>query len=418
VVRRPYGVLERQLQRQAEASLPHSTSPPAFEVLKRQLLRQQGTLLTGGNCMAQRAQFSKMSDYRPKLPSNNAYDYYITAARQLKGGEEFSGQQPPTPQERRWIEANQGAFNTLRGAFGKPYRWPFETAESDYHPGGLTRLRNLARLVNARIRWAIATRDGTDAVHDWRIGFQMARHLQGDSTLNYLTGVAMEQIIHAPIIREIDFFSAHECREMAQTLTQSERSRDRFATVIEGDLKAALRELDKLLSERIDEARAVLESSLSGAAVDAEDEEDPLKVRRLLEELRQILNQPSAYQRLRAELRRAIAQDWQAVADAVSPHGGRYREPKLKEYDTNTLFGALASLFQPIGMLARRYWEQRTRRRMMLIRLRLREYRLREGRYPDSLEPLNLQELAIDPFSGQPFVYRLTGERYQLESSV
>jgi len=27
--------------------------------------------------MAQQAQYSKMSDYRPKLPSNNAYDYYI-----------------------------------------------------------------------------------------------------------------------------------------------------------------------------------------------------------------------------------------------------------------------------------------------------------------------------------------------------
>ena len=62
--------------------------------------------------------------------------------------------------------------------------------------------------------------------------------------------------------------------------------------------------------------------------------------------------------------------------------------------------------------------KQRTRRRVMLVHLQLREYRLREGRYPDSLEPLNLQELAIDPFTGQPFVYRLMGEQYQLESSV
>ena len=54
---------------------------------------------------------------------------------------------------------------------------------------------------------------------------------------------------------------------------------------------------------------------------------------------------------------------------------------------------------------------------LMLVHLQLREYRLREGRYPDSLEPLNLQELAIDPFMGQPFGYRLTGERYQLSSA-
>ena len=54
----------------------------------------------------------------------------------------------------------------------------------------------------------------------------------------------------------------------------------------------------------------------------------------------------------------------------------------------------------------------------MLVDLMLREYRLRKGRYPDSLEPLNLQELAIDPFMGQPFGYRLTGERYQLSSAI
>jgi hypothetical protein len=154
-------------------------------------------------------------------------------------------------------------------------------------------LRNLARLVNARIRWAIATRDGMDAVHDWRVGFQMARHLQGDTTLNYLV----------------------RCGG--------------------GD------------------------------------------------------NDSRTYPALGRLLLRARVPRDGADADSVRA------QPR------------------PI-----RDWEQRTRRRLMLIHLRLREYHLREGRYPDSLEPLNLQELAIDPFTGQPFVYRLIGERYQLESSV
>jgi len=245
----------------------------------------------------------------------------------------------------------------------------------------------------------------------------MARHLQGDTTLNYLLGVALEATIHMPITCEVDFFSAHECREMAQTLIQSERSRDRFAPLIEGELTMALRELDRLLPERIDEARAAIEPLLSDALTDLEGEEDPMKTQRLLEEFRQTLSQPSAYQRLRAELRRVITQGWQAIADAASLQGGRYREPKLKQYDPDTLFGALASLFQPMDLLPCRYWEQRTHRRMMLIHLLLREYRLREGRYPDSLEPLNLQELAIDPLSGQPFGYRRMGEKYQLSSA-
>jgi len=357
--------------------------------------------------MPKRLEYQKMSDYRPKLPSNNAYDYYIAAARQLKEGEGFSGQQPPTPQERRWIEANQSAFNTLRGALGKPYQFPFGAVSYEFKADEYASLSS----------WAIAAHDGTDAVHDWRIGFQMARHLQGDTTLNYLLGIALESTIHSPITREVDFFSAHECREMAQTLIQSERSRDRFATVIEGELTMALRELDRILPERTDEARAVIEPLLSEALTDTESEDNRRTLERLQGEFQSLFNQPSAYQRLRAELRRVITQGWQAIADAASLHGGRFHEPKLKEYDSDTLFAALASLVQPMDLLARRYWEQRTRRRLMLVHLMLREYRLREGRYPDSLELLNLQELAIDPFSGQPFGYRLTGERYQLFSA-
>jgi hypothetical protein len=266
--------------------------------------------------MPKRLEYQKMSDYRPKLPSNNAYDYYIAAARQLKAGEGFSGQQPPTPQERRWIEANQGAFNTLRGAFGKPYQFPFEPITSEFYADEYASLRNLARLVNARIRWAIAVRDGTDAVHDWRIGFQMARHLQGDTTPNYLVGAALEATIHAPILRSVDFFSAHECREMAQTLIQSERSRDRFATAIEGELTMALRELDRMLPERTDEARAAIEPLLNEALTDIEGEEDRRTLERLQDEFQSLFNQPSAYQRLRAELRRVITQ-------GLASHRGR-----------------------------------------------------------------------------------------------
>ena len=42
-----------------------------------QTLAGRVQLLSAVMCMAKQAQYSKMSDYRPKLPSNNAYDYYI-----------------------------------------------------------------------------------------------------------------------------------------------------------------------------------------------------------------------------------------------------------------------------------------------------------------------------------------------------
>ena len=370
--------------------------------------------------MRRQAEYEKMSDYQPRLPSNNAYDYYITAARQLKGRQQFSGQQPPTREEVRWIEANQGAFNTLLKAKNKPYRWPFGVVSYDFLHDDLAKLRNLARLVNARIRWAIATQDGTDAVHDWRIGFQMARDMQGDAMIPYLVGVAVERTIHAPIIREMDFFSAHECREIARTLIESERTPDRFPSVIEGEIGMNLRFLDQLLPEQPSIASSSQMLDLLSAFAPDDDEKQKEQLRqekeRLMRQLMDLLKHPGAYQRLRADIRREIVQAWQALADAVALPGGRYREVELKEYDTNTLFGFVVDLLRPLPTVVQKYWENRTRRRLMAAHLLLREYYLREGRYPDPLEPLNLQELGIDPFSGRPFIYRLLGERYLLYS--
>jgi hypothetical protein len=369
--------------------------------------------------MRRQTGYEKMSDYQPRLPSNNAYDYYITAARQLKDGQHFSGQQPPTREEVRWLEANRGAFNTLLKAKSKPYRWPFGVVPFDFLFDDLAHLRNLARLVNARIRWAIASQDGMDAIHDWRIGFQMARNLQGDAVIPYLVGVALEAIIHVPIIREMDFFSAHECREMARTLIESERTPDRFPSVIEGELASAFQTLDQLLPEQ-PQGTSPLQMLEQLFGFELGDEEEKERHRRekeqLLGQLTQLLKQPRAYQRLRMDIRHEIVKAWQAMADAAALPGGRYREVELKEYDTNTLFGSLMEIFTPLPAFVRVYWETRTRRRLMVAHLLLRAYRLREGRYPDSLEPLDLQELAIDPFSGRPFIYRLSGARYLLYS--
>ncbi len=408
--------------------------------------------------MARQTVYRKMSEYQPRLPSNNAYDYYISAARQLKGSEAYAGnQQPPTHAEMQWVERQRGVFNTLRQGYTKPYWWPFkgigissllDELERQYsgfvnHLYGiplsfqsdifddLARLRSLARFINTRIRWAIATKDGMDAVNDWRIGFKMARDIQGDAPLAYLSGVAMEATIHAPIIREIDFFSAQECREIARTLIESERTPDRIGSVIESELSEALRAIDIFLPPSMDltnlkaylkmnlNQRKALLNGVTGEDVTEEREALEAGIQRLemLEtEIGRLQNQPGIYQQLRSELRREIVRGWQAVADAVALQGGRYRPLQRREYDRQTLFGYIAGEMLAVQNLADAYWYTRTRRRLMIAHLLLREYRLREGRYPASLEELNLRELAIDPFSGHPFVYRLAGERYLLYS--
>lgn len=366
--------------------------------------------------MAKQELYTKMSAYQPRLPSMNAYDYYTAAGRKLESPVNMTSNQPPLREEVLWVKSNQSAFNLLQQGYSKSYWWPFSKLDKTFGFDELARWRNLARLINARIRWAIATQDGMDAVCDWRIGFKMARDIQGDWIILYLVGVAIEGLVHAPIIRELDFFSARECRELARTLIDSECTPDRMGTLVENEMASALQIIDQLLPEWKAYAPdfAALDEYLDGQELEPAMQQNRASLKR---QVQQLQKNPTAYRQLRHEVRREICRLFQTFADALALQGGRYRPMPTKEYDPNTVFGNLLGVTPPaLPQIAELYWRTRTRRRLMIAHLLLREYRLREGRYPASIEALNLKELTIDPFSGRPFVYRLTGERYLLYS--
>ena len=371
-------------------------------------------------------------EYQPRLPSDNALDYYLVAARSVVGDTPDSSQ-PPKPEEVRWVESNERAFRILQQGAGKPYRWILPTTPQTGMPtpiyGGF---RRLARLVASRVRWAIATKDGMDAVRDWHVGVRFARDLQGDLAINYLVGVAVEGIVHAPIIGELDFFSSAECRAMADMLIWWERTPDRFLTVLEGEQTFALQSLDEMLPTGKPEA---LLEIIRGWNMDPEtgkplepeepdegDEPHLLEERRRQERLRpqllDIARSPLAYEQLRQQLRQAIVRHMQDAFRALRlPYGNQRQALRESTLDLNTPLGYLADVLTPItSVLLRIYLRQRARRRLLITHLLLRVHHLRYGSYPDSLHRLRLEELVIDPFSSKQLVYRREGERYLLYS--
>ncbi|GBC97465.1 hypothetical protein HRbin16_03288 [bacterium HR16] len=378
--------------------------------------------------------FPRSNQYQPRLPSDNALDYYLVAARSIQGNGD-PAHQPPKPEDVRWIQQNERAFRILQQGVSKPYRWVIEYRVGDPPFPDFAALRNLARLVAGRIRLAIATKDGMDAVRDWRVGVHMAWDIQGDMMLNYLVGVAMEAMVHAPIVSEMDFFSSAECRAMADTLIRMERSPDRFPSAIEGERAFALRWLDEMLPPGKPETLLEVVRTdwnmdpQTGKPIEpeepAEDEEEEklrAEERRQYERLRPqmlaIAQSPTAYEELRASLRREINR-WAEESLRVLrlPYGRQLqalREPASRE---DTPFSYFAELLRPMrSPLLSGYLTNRARRRLMLVHLMLRVYRLQYGNYPDTLHTLKLEELIIDPFSGRELVYKREGERYRLYS--
>jgi len=354
--------------------------------------------------------------YRPQLPSPNAFDYYYEAGRAVESLRAFSGsRQPPSREERQWVERHQRVWTLLREGMRRAYSLPEFWVNSELYPY-LGWWRNLARLINARIRYAIALQDGQDAVRDWQAGFKLARDIQGDNLLSLLVGFACEPLVHAPIVHQMDFFSAHECRQMAQTLTDSERQPDRLPSVIEGEMKSTLKLLDETFAPDPDRGVTNLLDLFEAAGFgEAEEGRSDPELEQRIDALNRLRQNPVEYARFTAQVRQHALKGIQRFSEAFALKHGRFQP--VSNTEPRTLAEVVALAFVPDAAVpGRRYWEIRAQRRLMLIHLLLRVHYLAEGRYPSTLDALNLKELAIDPFSGEPFIYRLQGERYVLYS--
>lgn len=362
--------------------------------------------------------------YTARLPSTNAFDYYWVGGERLRDLE-YEGRFPITRNEIARVERNREAWRLVEEGIRRAYTIPDFFWEKD-SLAYTARWRQLARLVNMRIRWHLALHDGMDAVRDWQVGFQFVRHILGDSVINLLVGQACESLIHAPVIAQMDIFSAQECRLMGQSLHEAETRPDRVSSVIEGELRIAFHYSETLLNDNPASLDGILEGLLEvdprkgTPIVYGEEGEEPTpeqkeRARMLYEQAQAVKHSPTAYQQLRQQVRQQIQRRMRQFADAFALTKGRYVPPPSSD-PPRDLAGAIAETLTPIPITGQLYWELRTRRRLMWLHLKLREYFLREGRYPNRLEEINPKEMGIDPFSGELFCYRLEGARYRLYS--
>ncbi|MFN3689724.1 MAG: hypothetical protein ACK4UU_02230, partial [Fimbriimonadales bacterium] len=194
-------------------------------------------------------------EYKPRLPSPNAFDYYYWLGSQLREMPYESRDLPLLPREAQWLKRHQWVFRTLAQAQNKPYTLPEPFVGATEFPYFFA-FRQLARAVSLQIRWHVSENDGIDAVHDWRSGFKLACDLYGDTLLSVLVAVACEAIVNSAIAPHVpQYLSAQEARELARTLQAAETQPDRLTTLVEGELRLALKELRRLLVDDPRQAR-------------------------------------------------------------------------------------------------------------------------------------------------------------------
>jgi hypothetical protein len=330
---------------------------------------------------------------------DNAADLYREAFDRLVGKEDSAWQRsdrrpsdPVPPEAAAWVEQNQDALELARLAAERRNCWFVleRTTNTDFSPSHLPQMRILAKLLHWRALIAAHDHDAVALADAAVAADRIARHVDEGSPilLNALVGIA----IRALACNEVTWpmlwpeFSAAERAKYLKRLEPIFDPSPPLGKVFAGEQElyawmyaAVTPTWQQTLMAAPDRVAGELERcfrplrDLAALPVERQcDPEDPLvvQVRALENEPASMLNVPSLFSRM------------------VFP-----------------------SLSRALTIRVHLITDQRGARTV----LELYAYRDRTGAWPDSLEAL-AGDFEIDPFSGQPFVYRRTDDGFTLYS--
>ena len=369
--------------------------------------------------------------YQPKLPSKNAYDYYLTAVQKLDAywqklppdqKDEMDNlnysEQPPSDAALRYLNANKEVIDLMdiaaKLAFWDPVPERKETERLSEYAG----YRSLARLRLIQINHSLSEEDGMDVVQEFQDGMKLVQDIQKPNTLEFQVGLGCESLLISPVAKQIDFFSAKECKLIAQALRNAESLSSIRKQGLIHDWERDRQNLDEDLKNPNDSDSVFSElfkDPVTGelSPESAKGKTDPHDV----EVIAQLKKEISTPEGLKAFTKR-ITDKFEAL-----------REKAVKELDKPlweqiSVVDEIKSSFEIDNQLLICYTplssienlqKYQARRQLLYLHLMLRVYKLKIGRYPKLLEELG-NEMIIDPFSGKQFIYHFQGDSYRLYS--
>jgi hypothetical protein len=343
------------------------------------------------------------------------------------------------PQTVAWLDANRAALEVVVRASRRPdWYYPMIPVGMD----GVLAASPLHLPQESRaIAWALVKRallavgEGrfADARDDLMACHRLARLLsQGATVIEALVGVALESIACNAEVAMLQ-----SGRLPPQELSASQNALERLAPLTPmaskydlGERLTALSSAMYVARNRFEGWKAVVELSVGqlgvtvnervpDAVFDKVDWNVPLKM--LNEEFDAVyaaLNH-ATYAECRASILER-KQHLDQLTNEARRSTSRLNEKDDRETLSKNVGRKLVLVFLPSFEPARVAGERATvRRQCTIIAFALERFRKAQGRFPDSLEQLKpgyLTSLALDPFSGEPYHYHLSGRGYVLYS--
>ncbi len=351
-------------------------------------------LVCGGACVWVGLLFREPKIEIPprEYPPNNAYEAHQRIGfqiarmreqdRQFQAIEDKVPRQNLSPTERRYyLERVQPYLNEYRKHLNKPSVVIMEYGMQARFPE-FASFRTIARAESFLIREDLRYRRETSAVERFDSLLRFSNQIRNEGNLmHYLVGTAIISMGSQPFL-ETSLQSQGALSAMVRTAQRYEKERVPIYRAIRNERNFILAGYKEIATNKVSLAELMGKEGAESQAGARSNLPGKVLVNLALPEFHRYMDALESQLQL--------------------PHWERKREtlPNLR----NPLNQILLPVFSE-GMGETEVIEQ-ARIRLLGVASAVRLHRIRTGRYPKSLEELNLGDLAIDPCSGQPFVYR------------
>lgn len=353
----------------------------------------------------------------PKPTGLNGYEDLVLAGEYARNSAALEAlQQKPgygtLSEKRRVLDDPPAAraLSLLRKGLTKPITSPHVTMDENTLLPEFALFRNLARLLMIEQYVLLADGKVGQAIDNLRDGMRLGYYIQSGSLISGLVGVAVDAIVIARLALHLDQLSARDCDRLVSLANDWMKMPDPLIAVMAAERDSMLRIWDKYR----DDPKAMLQTV--GPPED-ESEEDPEEKRQ--NEAFQALakDNPVAYRRMMDQSRRRMQAHFDALLENLRRPAWERKE--IPEVKGDSLADRLAEMLLPsFSLVGERYAREQAQVQLLGVHAAIRRYRWEHERLPESLDALRLGRLALDPFTGQPLVYkRPTDTTYDLYSA-
>lgn len=328
-----------------------------------------------------------------------------------------------SPEIIAWLEANRAALEHMRKASDLPYRgWVPDSDEVSERAAlmdiGLPHLwaaRELAKVTVVEARRALLEGRPDEALEGYLLVFRIGAQLgRGPTLVENLVGTAVQSLGALSLLEALASPAGApiDCAELARRLDQHYPSVPGVERALQFERAMVLDQLQRLYEHdaasgqyrpRIEAIRHLLAPSKldpldqagAVAAMGAASFEQSVdEANRVYDRLSKTLGLPGPQAR----------QELEAIEREFEEPGFRARNPALAVL--------LPSMSRAVLISQRTSaWRNATRLAVHLL-----AYRQQHGAYPDSLDVFAQRDFAMDPLTGQRYVYRRDGEGFVLYS--